>query len=51
MFICGIGNRIENIVTFALPIEYWHNIEIQEVDKEPYNDYKKTRDFERLTSL
>ena len=47
-FICGIGNRIETTCTFILPIEYWHKIDVIELDKEPYNNYLETKDYIRL---
>ena len=45
---CGIGNRIETACTFVLPIEYWHKLDVEEITKEPYNNYLEIKDYIRL---
>jgi len=51
-FLIGFHKRFSDVVSYPLPIEYWHLLEhVEEIDKEPYNTFRENQDTEKILNI
>jgi hypothetical protein len=50
-FLIGFHTRYERIVSYPLPIDYWDLVNSTEIDKEPYNTFRKDKNTDTILKI
>lgn len=50
-FLVGFNTRYEDVVSYALPIDFWELVSCKEIDKEPYNTFRKDKNTNTIIRL
>jgi len=50
-FLVGFNTRYEDVVSYPLPIDFWDNVNCEEIDKEPINKFRQNINAETIIKL
>lgn len=50
-FLVGFNTRYEDVVSYPLPIDYWGLVNSKEIEKEPVNLFRETKDTNTILKL